>query len=229
MRNAAQLSVMPKCKLKPERQSFALDQVTALLDAARGERLEGLILSGLVLGLRPGELAGLLRTDLDLDGDPATLSVTGSMKHGPDGSLYRGTVKRSTAGERTLAMPPILVAALVDHRRRQAVERLTPGPLWSDEELLFCTVVGGPLDPANLRRTFRRVATRAGYAEGVFPYLMRHTVVSLLLDGGATIEEMADLTGDNPVTLYRHDRHRVRPVASVVVERLPGVLGGRAG
>jgi site-specific recombinase XerD len=70
------------------------------------------------------------------------------------------------------------------------------------------------------------VATRAGFAEGVFPYLMRHTVVSLLLDGGATIEEVADLTGDDPATLYRHYRHKVRPVSMVAAERMPEVLGG---
>jgi hypothetical protein len=30
---------------------------------------------------------------------------------------------------------------------------------------------------------------------------MRHTAVSHLLDGGASIEEITDLTGDDPVTL----------------------------
>jgi hypothetical protein len=45
--------------------------------------------------------------------------------------------------------------------------------------------------------------------------MRRHTAVSYLLDGGASIEEIADLTGDDLVTLYRHYRHRVRPVASI--------------
>jgi hypothetical protein len=53
---------------------------------------------------------------------------------------------------------------------------------------------------------------------------MRHTAVSHLLDGGASIEEIADLTGDDPVTLYRHYRHRVRPIASIAA-RLDGALG----
>ena len=53
---------------------------------------------------------------------------------------------------------------------------------------------------------------------------MRHTAVSHLFDGGASIEEIADLTGDDPVTLYRHYRHRVRPIASIAA-RLDGPLG----
>jgi hypothetical protein len=47
----------------------------------------------------------------------------------------------------------------------------------------------------------------------------------LLIDSGATIEEVADLTGDDPGTLYRHYRHRVRPVATVAAERMGAVLG----
>jgi hypothetical protein len=42
---------------------------------------------------------------------------------------------------------------------------------------------------------------------------MRHTVVSLMLDGAASIDEVADLTGDDRPPLYRHYRHKVRAVA----------------
>lgn len=75
-----------------------------------------------------------------------------------------------------------------------------------------------------VRRIFRRVAKRAGVT-GAFPYLMRHTVVSQLLDDGATIDEIADLTGDDPATLYKHYRHKVRPVATVAAERWAGLHG----
>ena len=49
--------------------------------------------------------------------------------------------------------------------------------------------------------------------------------VSLLIDGGAGIEEVADLTGDDPGTLYRHYRHKVRPVVTVAAERMGQILG----
>jgi hypothetical protein len=51
----------------------------------------------------------------------------------------------------------------------------------------------------------------------------RHSAVSLLLDGGASIEEVADLLGDDPRTLYRHYRHKVRPV-SKAADRIEGLL-----
>jgi hypothetical protein len=34
-----------------------------------------------------------------------------------------------------------------------------------------------------------------------------------MLDAGATIEEVSDVMGDDPRTLYRDYRHKVRPVA----------------
>ena len=83
--------------------------------------------------------------------------------------------------------------------------------------------MGTPIDPSGLRRTFARIATRAGL-DGDFPYLLRHTAVSLLLDDGASIEEVADLLGDDPRTLYRYYRHKVRPVADVGL-RMERVLG----
>lgn len=89
---------------------------------------------------------------------------------------------------------------------------MAAGELWQDHGLAFCSELGTPLDPSDLRRTFARVRDRAGLDVG-FPYLLRHTSVSLLVDAGAGIEEVADLLGDDPRTLYRHYRHKVRPVA----------------
>ena len=227
-RNAGALSVMPKTTAPTERQSFTPDQARALLGAAKGERLEALVVVGGSIGLRPGELLGLLWSDVDLDASPPTLSVSGSMKRQPKATgkgyeLTRGAVKRSKDGRRTVALPPRAVAALKTHKARHAAEKLAAGPLWQDQGLLFPSEVGTPIDPSGLRRTFARIAKRAGL-EAAFPYLLRHTAVSLLLDDGASIEEVADLLGDDPRTLYRYYRHKVRPVADVAL-RMERVLG----
>ena len=165
--------------------------------------------------------------DIDLDVDPATLAVTGSMKRRPDSSLYWGLVKRSTAGQRVVAVPPALRKALTEHRKRQSAERLAAGKRWQDHGLVFCSEVGTPRDPANLRKVFARVAREAGIdAAGAVPYTLRHSAVSLLLDAGAPIEEVADLLGDDPQTLYRHYRHRIRPVVTVAADRMEQALKG---
>lgn len=211
-RNAGALSVMPKTTATPERQSLTADEARRLLKAAEGDRLEALIKVGVATGLRPGELTGLLWSDLDLKAKPATLTVSGSLKRRPDSTLYRGAVKRASAGLRTVALPASAVAALKVQEAAQDEERAKAGYLWQDHGLIFASEVGTPIDPANLRKSFAKIAKAAGLSGG-FPYLLRHTTVSLLIDAGVGIEEVADLLGDDPRTLYRHYRHRVRPVA----------------
>jgi len=146
------------------------------------------------------------------------LSVTGSMERRPDSPLFRGLVKRATAGERTLAIPPTLLAALRVHMHCQAVERTKAGRRWQDHSFAFCTDVGAPLDPSNLRKVFARVARKAGMAptaaqtqkvrnhEGRPPSLwaIRRRV-------GARRR-----TAAGSRLLGRHCRHRVRPEIAYV-------------
>lgn len=228
LRNVAALSVMPKCQPTAPRRSLSLEEARSLLVAARGERLESLVACGLTLGLRPGELTGLLWADLDLDADPPVLSVSGSMKRRPDSSLYRGEVKRSTAGRRTIAVPVFVADSLRAHRRRQAEERLGLGEAWADLGLVFCSEVGTPLDPANVRKVFARVAKKAGIA-ATMPYTLRHSAASLLVDQGVGIDAVADLLGDDPRTLLRHYRHRVRPVVDAAAEPMQRLFGAAVG
>lgn len=217
---------MARTKPPTERRSFTPEEARALLAAAQGERLDAMVVIGLWLGLRPGELTGLLWSDIDLDMGAPTLTVSGAMKRGPDGRVSRGAVKRSKDGRRTIALPPTVVSALRAHRKRQSEERLAVGSRWHDSGPLFPSSVGTPLDPSDVRRAFARIGKTAGIADARFP-LLRHSAVSLLLDNGASIDEVADLLGDDPRTLYRHYRHKVRPVAEATT-RMEAVLSGAA-
>jgi integrase len=46
------------------------------------------------------------------------------------------------------------VAALREHRRRQAEERLQAGAAWEDHGLIFCCLDGAPLHPERFTRRF---------------------------------------------------------------------------
>lgn len=184
---------------------------------------------GTSVGLRPGELLGLRWSDINLGATPPTLTVSGSLKRtakvaGKGYRLELGAVKRSKDGLRTVALPPRAVAALRAQKAAQAAERLAAGELWQDHGLVFARQDGSPMDPNSFRRAFDRIAKRAGL-DGGFPYLLRRTCVSLALDAGASIEEVADLLGDDPRTLYKYYRHKVRPVADAGL-RMENVLGG---
>lgn len=68
--NAAALAVVPPAKAPAGRRSLSVAEAQAFIAAAEAEPLGAMFSVGLCLGLRPGELAGLLWEDVDLDADP---------------------------------------------------------------------------------------------------------------------------------------------------------------
>ncbi len=71
----------------------------------------------------------------------------------------------------------------------------SPGALWQDTNLVFCTKVGTELDAANVRRGFRSVVTGAGIDGSWTPRELRHSFVSLLSANGVPVESIAQLVG----------------------------------
>lgn len=228
-RNVGRLAILPPLHPVEKGRSFTEQEADAFVTQAmslhrNGQpryRLAVMLVVMATLGVRPGEAPGLLWEDLDTEAE--TLAVSGSIKrrNRPEGHGYelrRGEVKKSSAGERTLQLPTGLIPLLAAHRRRQAAERLAAGPLWVDHGLMFPTAAGTPLDPRYVRQLVARVAKAAGIDGKVVAYTTRHSAASLRLDAGQSIAEVADLLGDDPITIFKHYRHRVRPVVAAAAD-----------
>ncbi len=86
---------------------------------------------------------------------------------------------------------------------------------WVDHDLVFATEAGTPMDAANVRRDFQRVAAAAGLDDRRWSSReLRHSFVSLLSDGGVPIEQIARLighAGESKVTESVY-RKQLRPV-----------------
>jgi len=79
---------------------------------------------------------------------------------------------------------------------------------------VFSTGLGSPLDAANVRRAFRRVAEVAGLdAETWTPRELRHSSLSLLSSTGLAIEDISHLVGHaNTRVTESVYREELRPV-----------------
>jgi integrase len=121
------------------------------------------------------------------------------------GQLLLGDPKTPTS-RRALTMPAPAVAALRAHRAKQRQERLA-APVWEDNDLVFCTCVGTPLDPSNLRRGFSKLTRTAGLGHW-HPHELRHSAASILSASGVPIEQIADVLGHagtrTTAAVYRH-------------------------
>jgi integrase len=93
-------------------------------------------------------------SDLDLDAGRAAIRQTViAVKH----TAILGTPKIAN-GRRTVTLDGGTVAALREHRKRQAAERLLMGAGWTDIDLVFCHVDGTMPHPERFTRILRRRA-----------------------------------------------------------------------
>ena len=90
---------------------------------------------------------------------------------------------KSTRSRRSIPLPESSRAALLPHRERQEVERLTAGDSWQESGLVFTTSVGTVVEPRNLSRTFEHLVQRSGVRRIRF-HDLRRTCASLLLAAG---------------------------------------------
>ena len=84
---------------------------------------------------------------------------------------------------------------------------------WKENNLVFCTSLGTPMWPINVRMEFKRITEKAGLGRNWTPRELRHTFVSLLSDSGVPIEQIADAVGHSSTrTTEVVYRHQLRPV-----------------
>ncbi|NLA34222.1 MAG: tyrosine-type recombinase/integrase [Actinobacteria bacterium] len=213
-RNVAKLaSLPPKAADRQERNSLTPDQARALLAVLRTSRNGAMFGLSLLLGLRPGEAAGLWWRDIDLKAEMPTVNVTRGLQLDRGASSISDDLK-TTKSKRTLALTPLLVTWLSEHKKAQAKERLA-ADRWVDQRLVFTTRTGATVDPKESRRLLAE-ACKAAEVPVMRPNELRHSCASLLADEGVAHELIADLLGHATTRMVEQTyRHRLRPVVDV--------------
>jgi integrase len=180
-RNPADAADPPKAgeASRPESITWTADQLRSFLEGTRGSRHWTAYLLLATTGLRRGEGLGLRWSDLDLDGARASIRQTViAVKH----TAMLGTPK-TAKGRRTVTIDKGTVAALREHRKRQAAERLLMGAGWTDLDLVFCHVDGTMLHPERFTRGFSEAVRRLDLPP-VRLHDLRHGWATLALQAG---------------------------------------------
>ncbi|MCB2175773.1 MAG: site-specific integrase [Actinomycetales bacterium] len=197
-----------------QRYGLTVKQARRLLEVAAGYRLGNLVTVSLMLGLRPGEAAGLTWQNVVTKGKRPTITIAASLRRTPIGALVLVPPK-TRSSRRTLEIPPPVVTALVAQRHLQQSDRAAAGRAWQNTyDLVFTTEVGTPLDPSNVRRALSNMAAEAGL-DHLHPHMLRHAAASLLSAAGVPLEDISDTLGHRSVTITAEVyRHPIAPVRS---------------
>ncbi len=190
-RNAVKLSEPIRVR-QYEAAYLTREEARALLDAARGDRLEASYSVAIPLGLRQGEIIGLRWSDVDFDAK--RLHVRSQLQWVRGKGFVLSEPKWHS--KRALALPEITLRALRAHRVRQAEERLRAGTTWQDHGLVFTTEIGTPISATNLlKRSFKPILARAGITKHVRFHDLRHSAATLLLAQGIPLKVVAGVLG----------------------------------
>ena len=224
-RNVAALCAVPTGQDGRPSKSLTLDEAKAILNAAQDSRLHAYVVLSLLTGARTEELRALTWAHVDLDGRPdddrpvpASVQVWHSVREGGD--------TKTRKSRRTLGLPLRCVHALRSHRVLQDRDKGFAGANWHDNDLVFASTTGQPLDAANVRRAFRRIVTLANLDPADWtPRELRHSFVSLLSDDGVSLKDIADLCGHSGTTVTEKVyRHQLRPVLLTGAEAMDRIF-----
>jgi integrase len=232
-RNVAALVKPPKGQQtgRPSK-AFTLEQAAALMEAAKGTRLEAYIALSLLTGLRTEE-ARALRWDhvVAWAGDQWQPATEAGLAHEQLAvfvwrSDRTGGDTKTPKSRRTLALARRCSATLREQKIRQAADRLAAGRLWQDHNLVFASTIGTPLDDHNVRRQFRKITETAELGSTWVPRELRHTFVSLLSAHGVPVEAIALLAGHNQTsTTELVYRHQIVPALTRGAEVMDQIFG----
>jgi integrase len=232
-RNVAAL-IDPPPATTPEALVLDDDQARALLTAATGTRLEGIVTIALGLGLRQGEALGLTWDDIDLDA--STVHVRRQLKR--SAGVWRLGELKTPSSRRDLPLPAVVATALRQHRARQAQERLLAGRDWrgSPWPLVFPSSVGTPWTARNLTRAFKTLLGKAGLPTELHWHELRHSAGSLLHARGVDLATIKAILGHSQIAVtanrYTHvatatTRQAAAAMDDALSPREPG--GGMSG
>jgi integrase len=199
--NPADLVKPPKVERK-EMRTIDADQTVDVLETARGTRMLVPILLGVLCGLRRGEVVALRWRSVDLDG--GQLSVVASAEQTDDGVREKET--KSGKG-RAVALSPMLVAELRQHRKQQAEMLLKLGVRLSDDHHVVAREDGEPIQPRSLSRAFRKFMRRHKLPK-IRLHDLRHSHATHLLAEGVHPKIAQERLGHSSVgitlDLYSH-------------------------
>ena len=140
-------------KESPERRTISLPVVFEIASAIP-VRYRALVLLATFTSLRWGELVGLRRNNIDLEGCEIRVVETTAQL---DTGVLQPETPKSQAGRRTVALPSELVPEIRWHLERFA----EPG----DQGLVFVGPQGAQLRRSNFHRIWARACRKAGQAD----------------------------------------------------------------
>ena len=209
MRNPCIGVKLPKPK-QEEIEYLEVWEQRKLLETLTDTSNDRAILLALHTGLRSSELCGLRWKDIGADS--LTVAQVCIRSHTFKGQERQGTelifnTPKTEKSNRTIPLPKRVQELLIDQRREYIQKKLAAGGAWADNDLVFCTQLGTPLESRNLLRTYHKVLKAVGLKKRGL-HTLRHTFATRAIESGMDVRTLSEILGHEDVSttlnLYCH-------------------------
>ena len=194
-RNVAALASPPSVK-RAQMKVWSSAELRGFLAHVEGDRLYAAWLLLATTGMRRGEVLGLRWSDVDLDA--GKLHVSQVLTLTDNKPVF--TEPKTAAGRRTIALDPVTVAALREHRRRQKEHRMMIGQPWKDAGLVVALPDGSLINPNTFAAAFRRHVKAAGLPK-IRLHDVRHSYATAALAAGVRTKVLSERLGHSSTAI----------------------------
>ena len=182
-----------------EMDVLSKDETILFLETLEGERLANVFSFALASGMRCQEYLGLQWKDINFEQGTAT--VQRAVVWHRTGGGWHFSQPKTAKSRRNVPLPSSVMQELRKHRIWQNQERLKLGAAWHQNDLVFPSEIGTPLNPPNVTRHFKRILKKAGIRTSIRLYDLRHTTATLLLQAGINPKIVSERLGHATIVL----------------------------
>lgn len=186
---------------------YTADELKTLIQKSKGTPLETVIMLAAWFGLRRGEILGLRWSCIDFDNK--ILSVTGTIKDKSESGTkaYYSTEAKTRSSIRSFPLTDDMVTYLKDLKAQQNQRQTMLHYNHSWDDFVCVRNNGDLLKPGYVTQTFPQLCEKCGLRK-IKLHELRHTNISLLHSGGASLKEIQSWAGHSnfgtTLNVYTH-------------------------
>ncbi|WP_339063632.1 tyrosine-type recombinase/integrase [Tepidibacillus marianensis] len=205
IRNVAD-AVEPPRPQKIEMVTLNKEEVSKLIEAAKGSPLFPIIFTAIYTGMRRGEILALRWKDININNKMISVRQTLQAVKGK-GLIFK---EPKSGKERTVSIPDSLIEQLKKQKIKQRENKLLLGQIYSDQDLVFAQKNGSPFQPSEVTRGFNKIIKESGITKVRF-HDLRHTHATLLLEEGIHPKIVSERLGHSSINITLDTYSHVLP------------------
>lgn len=210
-------------------ETFTREEIKKIIDSLDySDKIRYIIMFALFTGMRQGEILALEKSDIKegivkINKTLRNIKIFDEKDRSKSHYELKATKPKTNSSNREVPIPDILKPELKRLEKLVAEERLKLGPLYTENNLLFPSLVGSYMDAQNLMKSWKKVVATSGVEYKKF-HTLRHTYATRLFENGASILTVSRLLGHSSIKTTEVYTHVLENIKKEEVQCLNNML-----